>query len=40
MVWDALRIQNTIQVTNPTATMERVPPKASWASKLMLAEVK
>ena len=28
------RIQKTIQVTNPTATIDRMPPKASCASKL------
>ena len=37
---DAVRIQNTIQVTKPTATIDSTPPKISWASKLMLADVK
>ena len=27
-------IQNTIQVTSPTATMDRLPPIASWASNV------
>ncbi len=35
----ARRIQKTIQVTNPTATIERNPPKASWASKLSELDV-
>ena len=39
MVRDARRIQNTIQVTNPTATIERIPANVSCASKLMLADV-
>ncbi len=30
--WPA--IQKTIQVTKPTATIDRVPPIASWASKV------
>ncbi len=30
-----LPIQKTIQVTSPTATIESVPPRVSWASKLM-----
>ena len=34
------RIQKTIQVTKPTAMIDRVPPKRSWASKLRLFEVK
>ena len=38
-VRDARFIQNTIQVTNTTATIERTPPKASRASKLIDAEV-
>ncbi len=33
------RIQKTIQVTNATAMIDRVPPKRSWASKLRLLEV-
>ena len=31
------RIQKTIQVTNATAMIDRVPPKRSWASKLQVA---
>ena len=38
-VRDARFIQNTIQVTKTTAMIERMPPKASCASKLMVAEV-
>ena len=30
----ALAIQKIIQVTKPTATIERKPPIASWASKV------
>ena len=33
------RIQKTIQVTKPTATIEAKPPNRSCASKLMLALV-
>ena len=39
IVCEARRIQKTIQVTNPTAMIDRMPPKASWASKLMFADV-
>ena len=39
-VRDARFIQNTIQVTNTTATIDRIPPNASCASKLIDAEVK
>ena len=31
------RIQKTIQVTKPTAMIDRVPPKRSWASKRQVA---
>ncbi len=31
-------IQKTIQVTKPTAMIDMNPPKASWASKVMVDE--
>ena len=38
-VRDARFIQNTIHVTKATATIDRIPPNASRASKLIDAEV-